>query len=132
MKAELYLTDEEAVESLLSCVKNRGEDNIHTLVVAVVSRIWQADWLADQLKDKLDGFVYERPQQRIVYKNVRVSFVNSDTPLAYLSGVQPYLWIPLCDNIPAKTIAWLNYRTRVGEAKYWNLGRKGENDNNHD
>ena len=128
MKAELYLTDEEAVESLLCCIKNKGEDNVPTLVVAVISRIWQADWLVEQLRDKLDGLVYERPQQRIVYKNVRVSFVNSATPLTHLSGVQPCVWIPLCDNIPAKMISWMNYRARVGEAKYWDQKRKEDRD----
>ena len=124
----LHLTDEEALDRLLRCIAHIGDDEVPTLVVAVVGSHLQTQWLVENVLHTTPEAVYSKSQRMLHFKNTRVRFVRSDESLDRLSAIQPYTWLPLCDNIPAKLISWMIYRTRVGEAKYWDQVRKGEKD----
>ena len=126
MTESLHLTDEEALDSLLRCIAHIGEDEVPTLVVAVVGSHFQTQWLVENVLLTIPEAVYSKSQRMLHFKNTRAVFVRSDESLDRLSAIQPYTWLPLCDNIPAKLISWMNYRVGVGQGYYWNQKRKGE------
>lgn len=125
MTEYLHLTDEEALDSLLCCIKHQGEEEVSNLIIAVVGSHFQSLWLAGHVQEVLTEVIYNHKSLTLHYKSTCVKFVRYDESLNTLSAIQPVAWLPLCDNIPAKLISWMNYRTRVGEAKYWDQKRKG-------
>lgn len=119
----LHLTDEEALDSLLCCIRHRGEDEVSTLIIAVVGSHFQTQWLVHNVQEVLNEATFNKTTMVLHYKSTRVTFVRYDESLNTLSAIQPVAWLPLCDNIPAKMISWLNYRTERG--KYMYCSRKG-------
>lgn len=126
MTESLHLTDEEALDSLLSSIFLMCDDEVPTLLVAVVGSHFQTQWLVEKVLLTIPEAEYKKIYMVLYYKNTRVMFIRNDESLNMLLAIQPYTWLPLCDNIPAKLISWRIYRTRVGEAKDWEQRRKGE------
>lgn len=124
----LHLTDEEALDRLLRSLSLMCDDEVPTLIVAVVGSHFQTQWLMSKVRETIPLVEFNKVQMVLYYKNTRVMFLRNDESLNRLLGIQPYTWLPLCDNIPAKLISWMIYRTRVGEAKYWDQVRKEEKD----
>lgn len=122
----LHLTDEEALDNLLSCIAHNGDDEVPTLIVAIVGSHFQTQWLVEKVLLTTPEAEYNNIQMVLHFKNTRVMFIRNDESLNRLSAIQPCVWIPLCDNIPAKMISWMNYRVGVGQGHYWNQKRAGK------
>lgn len=122
----LHLTDEEALDSLLRSISLMCDDEVPTLIVAVVGSHFQTQWLMSKVRETIPLIEFNKVQMVLYYKNTRVMFIRNDESLNRLSAIQLYTWLPLCDNIPAKMISWMNYRVGMGHGHYWNQKRAGK------
>ena len=117
-------TNEEAIDLIVSCQRMFSDGPTASVVVVTDSRKESVNLIC-QLVEVFRECQMSLCNTTLQVENVKFVFVTAQEPSERIMAMLPVHWIPLSDNIPARTIREIIYRVQRGQVNYQRLCERG-------
>ena len=115
-------TNEEAIDLIVSCQRMFSDGPTASVIVVTDSRKESVNLIC-QLVEVFRECQMSLCNTTLQVENVKFVFVTAQEPSERIMAMLPVHWIPLSDNIPARTIREIIYRVQEGIVTGKQIGR---------